>query len=178
LTKRDTAVKDIYADSATNRLTKALTKIVEIEAPIVDELASDRLAEAFGITRSTQRYKDRFAEILRHAIDEGTLRSDGTTLWRPDQAPDAYTLLRIADDDAASQREIDHLPQVELRNACALVLAEQFGLPREDLVREAAKRFGFNRTTQRIADRFNQAIDRLIASGQAKEADGRVTPTA
>lgn len=177
LTQRDTAVKDLYTTSANDRLVKALAKIVEHESPIMNDLAMQRLAEGFDVARTTQRFRERFDEVLSHAIDQGLIKRESDVLWHPSQAPTTFTTLRIADDDEASQRDIEDIPLIELVNACTYVLEQQFGLPREDLIREAGKLFGITRATTRVSEQIDEAIQVLIDRGAAQQNDGRITPT-
>lgn len=176
LTKRDTAVKDLYAVSATDRLTKALSKIVEQESPITMDLALRRLAEGFDVTRSTQRFRERFEEILRIAMGQTLISREADVLWVPSQNPAACNTLRVASDTEASQRDIEDIPLIELVNACTHILKQQFGLPREDLIREASKLFGISRATARVSEQVDQAVQVLIDRGEVKENDGRITP--
>ncbi len=176
LTKRDTDVKDVYADSAEDRLIKALVKIIDQESPIVQDLAMRRLAEGFGVTRTTQRFRDRFDAMLDAANKAGLIDQVADVLWHPGLDPGSYSAVRTSGPDEAAQRDIDDIPLVERVNACAHVLKVQFGLPREELIREAGKLLGITRATARVADQLDQAVQALIDRGQAREQDGRITP--
>ncbi|MEO0474502.1 MAG: DUF3320 domain-containing protein [Planctomycetota bacterium] len=176
LTKRDTDIKDVYAPSADDRLVKTLAKIVEQESPIVEDLAMRRFAEGFRITRTTQRFRERFDEVLAMAVGNGTINKQGEVLWSPSQDPASFTAVRIDGDHEDTQRDIEDIPLIEQVNACAYVLRQQFGLPREDLIREAGKLFGITRTTARVSEQLGQAAQVLIDRGEAQESDGRITP--
>jgi very-short-patch-repair endonuclease len=175
LTQRDTGVKDLYASSADERMVKALAKIVEQEAPIVTELAMRRLAEGFDVTRATQRFRERFEAVLEQAIAQNLAMRDADVLWHSSQNPATYVEVRVGSDRENTQRDIDDIPLVELVNACIHVLEHQFGLPREELIREAGKLLGFSRTTARLSERIDDAVQVLLDRGQAQESDGRVT---
>ncbi|MFK7790895.1 MAG: DUF3320 domain-containing protein, partial [Phycisphaeraceae bacterium] len=176
LTRRETMVKDLYAESAKDRLIKVLAKIVEQESPIMQELTMRRLAEGFGVTRATQRFRERFYETRDAAMDQGLIKQLGEVLWQADQDPATYQTLRVAGDQDDAQRDIEDIPLVELVNSCAHVLKMQFGLPREDLIREAGKLLGITRATARVADQLDEAVQVLIDRGEAKESEDRITP--
>ncbi|MBX2850182.1 MAG: DUF3320 domain-containing protein [Phycisphaeraceae bacterium] len=178
LTKRDTDIKDIYASSADDRLTKTLAKIVEQESPIVEDLAMRRLAEGFDVSRATQRFRDRFDVVLMQAAEQGLITRQAEVLWHPTQDATSFKAVRIDGDSQASQRDIEDIPLIEQVNACAHILSEQFGLPREDLIREAGKLFGITRATARVSEELDQAVQVLIDRGEAVDQDGRVTPQA
>ena len=178
LTKRDTDIKEIYAPSADERMTKTLAKIVEHESPIVVDLAMRRLAEGFDVSRATQRFRDRFEAILTMASEQGLITRQAEVLWHPTQDAGSFKAVRIDGQSESSQRDIEDIPLVEQVNACAHVLAEQFGLPREDLIREAGKLFGITRATARVSEQLDQAVQVLIDRGEAIEQDGRIKPLA
>jgi very-short-patch-repair endonuclease len=177
LTKRDTAVKDLYTASADDRLAKALTKIVAQESPVTEALAMHRFAEAFGVTRATQRYRDRFEAVRDAAVRTGAIRLEGDVLWRIDHEPATFKQVRVAAaDQPASERDLEDIPLIELVNACEHVLSLQFGLPHEDLIREAGKLFGIDRATARVVEVLDDAVQVLIDRGDAASNDGRITP--
>lgn len=176
LTQRDTSVKDVYASSADDRLIKTLTKIVEQEAPIAEDLAMRRLAEGFGVTRATQRFRERFDAVVALALSTDSIKCDAGVLWQPTQDPASYGTFRAAGEDEDTQRDLEDIPLVEQVNACAHVLRQQFGLPREDLIREAGRLLGITRATARVVEQLDQAVQALIDRGNANETDGRVTP--
>ena len=176
LTQRDTGIKDIYARSADERLINTLAKIIEHEAPIMTELALRRLAEGFGVTRATQRFRERFEEILSNTIGQNLALRQADVLWHPSQEPGTYRTLRTGSDRDNTQRDIEDIPLIERVNACVHVLDNQFGLPREDLIREAGKLMGFSRATARVSERIDQAVQVLLDRGEAQDTDGRVVP--
>lgn len=176
LTRRETSIKDVYAETANDRLINALSKIVAQESPMMQSLAMRRLADAFGVMRATQRFRERFFELRDAALAQGVIQQTGDVLWQADQDPAAYQSLRIVGDDEDAQRDIEEIPLIELVNACAHVLKVQFGLPREDLIREAGKLLGIARATSRVVDQLDEAVQVLIDRGGASESEGRIIP--
>lgn len=59
-------------------------------------------------------------------------------------------------------------------NATAFVLRGQVSMPAEDLMRETAKLFGFQRTGASIQARISEAIERLVEDGQIRRESDRL----
>lgn len=167
---------DVYDPTAKVELIKALVRIVEIESPLTEELAVRRLAGACGVQRVTERFRKRFKEVRTAATRAGSIRTQGEVLWKSDQGPAGFRSFRAPGETEAARRGIEDVPIVEIANVAAVVLREQFGLPREDLVREVARELGARRTTARMSERIGQAIDQLIAAGRADEENDKVSP--
>ena len=60
---------------------------------------------------------------------------------------------------------MDDIPSEEILIAAAEVLREQVSLPRPDLIRETAKKFGFSRRGNVIESTISYAIEKGIDRG-------------
>lgn len=165
---------DIYQSRNDALGVRALAAIVEQEGPIVPELALRRLAGWFGISRITDRYRERFEEILGLAAAARVLFARGDAFWPTGADPDRFDKVRTPGDDDESQRDIEWIPLVERAWSVRRVLGAQIALPREELARESAKLLGFSRATAKTRESMAEAIDAVLDWGNAKEADGQV----
>ncbi len=165
---------DPYDAKTKPHMVRALGTIVEVESPITYELAIRRLAEAFGQQRITERFRRRFASVQTAAASAGIIRVHGDDYWRPGHKEDGISPLRVPGRSPESVRDIDHIPMIELEYAAAYILEQQFGLPRDELVREVVKLFGFKRATARISERADEAIERLINEHRVVDESGHV----
>lgn len=165
---------DIYHERTNELAVRALAAIVSQEAPIVPELALRRLADWFGVSRITDRYRERFKEILGRAASAGMLFAKGDAFWPAGANPGGYDRVRPAGDAEDSQRDIEWIPLIERVAAVRRVLATQIALPREELERESARLLGFSRVTAKTREAMSEAIDVVIERGAAHEADDRV----
>ena len=138
------------------------------------ELALRRLADWFGVSRITDRYRDRFKEILGRAASAGMLFAKGDAFWPAGANPGGYDRVRPSGDAEDSQRDIEWIPLIERVAAVRQTLATQIALPREELERESAKLLGFARVTAKSRESMSEAIDVVIERGEAHEADDRV----
>ncbi len=161
----------VYDPASTPHLITALGRIVAIESPVTKSLAMRRLADATGMQRIREQFRDRFDAVQSAAIRAGVIFARGDDLWSPVQASAEFTQFRVPSDLPDSHRDIEDIPLVELQNAVVHVLTCQFGLLRSDLIREVARLFGSRRTTSRMSDRIGNAVDNLIARGSAQSVD-------
>ena len=69
--------------------------------------------------------------------------------------------------ESEGQREADDLPLQEVANAAHDVLRKSIRMPAEDLARETARLFGFQRMGTKVSKRMHAGISRLIEDGRA-----------
>jgi len=148
-----------------------LERLVEIEGPVLLPVAAKRLAPYWN-AKCTERFVDR----VRYALSRTTiLATDGDTaevLWPSDKRPENYTEFRTPGEDPESKRKIGEIPFVEIVNGTVSVLKGQFSMPAEDLVRETARLFGFQRAGPTIQKRIAEAIEHLIRESRVREDSG------
>ena len=58
----------------------------------------------------------------------------------------------------ASNRDIDDIPSIEIKNAIVLAMSQQLSVPVAELQKQIANMFGFGRRTSKT----DQAIDRVL----------------
>ncbi len=167
---------DIADPSEEQRLLKWLGQIVETEQPVVTEVAMRRLSAWCGKQQLRSSFRSRFAELLDRAHADSLVHMDGETLWASAATQDAFRVVRGAGAEDDTQREIDEIPGAELSLSVMYVLQEQFGLPRQDLMREACKLLGIARVTTRIAEVFEPILEDLLAQGLAADREGNIVP--
>jgi len=151
------------------RVASALQKVIQIEGPLHRDLAARRLALAWGITRSTSKVMDRFDEALGKLVAEGSAEQHGAFI-RTLPAPEV--VVRAPADGV--QREVDEIPPEELEACVLLVVDAYLGLPREALLREVARAFGFSRLGDRISATIEPVVASLIEGGALRVDDERI----
>ena len=172
---RQTYMHDDSGDSFEYWMMKGeLERLVEVEGPVLLQVAAKRLAPYWNVNKCTERFVDR----VRHALSQtSVLTTDGDVsevLWPSGITPDSYHGFRTPGDDPESKRKIGEIPLVEVINATAFVLRGQVSMPAEDLMRETAKLFGFQRTGASIQARISEAIERLVEDGQIRRESDRL----
>ncbi len=86
-----------------------------------------------------------------------------------------WRCFRVPAADDPDPRKAEEIPPVEIANAAAQVLREQFGLSVEELERETANRFGMSRLSTKVSQPMNNGIWVLQSRGGCEIEDGQVT---
>jgi hypothetical protein len=170
---RQTYMHDDPGDSFEDWMMKGeLERLVGVEGPVLLSVAAKRLAPYWNVSKCTERFVDR----VRYALSQiSVLTTDGDiseVLWPSGSMPESYDGFRTPGNDPESKRKIGEIPLVEIVNAAAFVLRGQVSMPAEDLVRETAKLFGFQRTGAAIQARISEAIERLVEDNQIRHDSG------
>ncbi|MFF1308493.1 DUF3320 domain-containing protein [Streptomyces sp. NPDC058307] len=145
--------------------------VVEVEGPVEKEVIYTRVRLAWGLGRTGQVVRDRIDRALRRLLKQGKIVHVGTAYDRPGhetefaRTPTERCARRVAEVPAAER-------QLVLRN----VVAEGPGVHREDLLREAARFFGWARLGADIRDALTGDIDTLVATGYLIEPEGGLMP--
>lgn len=145
--------------------------VVEVEGPVEKEVIYTRVRLAWGLGRAGQVVRDRIDRALRHLLQQGKIVHAGTAFDRPGhetefaRTPTERCARRVAEVPASER-------QLVLRN----VVDEGPGVQREDLLREAARFFGWARLGADIRDALTGDIDVLIAAGDLVESEGGLMP--
>lgn len=171
--RRRRSALDLESPGASAFASGALRAIVETEGPIVRDLAVRRLASWCAAPRVTERFRA-FSDEAEAACAGSVIAEQGV-LWPAGAGPKGHVPLRVPGDDPDSRREIEHIPPAEVVGAVVLVLQRQFGLPREELVREAARLMGFSRVTPRVEEAIAPAVERSVGLGLASVSGDRIS---
>jgi len=94
------------------------------------------------------------------------------TYWRKKQVPDEYYEYRISRSEE-NKRDAKDIPVIEMANAIRTILEEQIGLPKEELIREVAKRLGYARSGTIVISSINSGIDYGISRDMFKMSDNQ-----
>ncbi|MQS35269.1 DUF3320 domain-containing protein [Streptomyces katsurahamanus] len=160
---QDPDARDVVAD--------VVLCVVEVEGPVEKEVVYTRVRLAWGLGRAGQVVRDRIDRALRRLLQQGKIVHVGTAYDRPGhemefaRTPTERCARRVAEVPAAER-------QLVLRN----VVDEGPGVHREDLLREAARFFGWARLGADIRDVLTGDIDALITAGDVTESEGGLMP--
>jgi hypothetical protein len=150
-----------------------INKVLLIESPISKNLLCKRILTAWGIARNGARISSYFdylfSELKINQINHGNM----TYLWKDGQHPLDDTFYRVSKNES-EKRDADDLPPEEIVNVISKILREQVSLSRADLVREAAKLFGFSKVGTNVDAAMNYSISLALKSGIAVEQNGRI----
>lgn len=161
---------DFFAATSTLRIREQIQSVLELEAPLHEEVLARRLLEAWGLTKLTPRVRTRIEEQVAELTKRGVALTRGEFLWSGARAPAGYTEFR----GAHSEREAAQLPPEEVANAAAWVLSQALSLGREDLLRETGKLFGIQRLTRTVQPVLQAGLEQLVSQGRCALAAERV----
>ncbi len=154
---------DFQLESKLPALREVILSVIETEAPIYEQLLNRRVTQTCGISRAGARIQGYLVSVYSSMGLKSTTDSGGRLYWRQDQSPEEYREIRAGGDE---RREIEQIPDCELEGAVRAILALEVGLPRDDLIREAAKLLGFSRLGSNVTGRVDDAISRLAGRGK------------
>jgi len=138
---------------------------LQLEAPISEALLIRRVLQSCGIARAGNRIQARSIAVLRNIRAKFTEHDGQKIYWNDDQDPSAYRGFR-ATGEGENKREAKDAPVQEIANAICAVLEEQIGLPKEDLIRETAKKLGYARTGPLVVTAVDRGITYATAAGR------------
>lgn len=159
------AAETFYEPKAVTQIKKQMRRIVELEGPMTESFLVRRVMEEWGFGRSGSRIRT----VLQRCLPEGlakTCQNDETVYWPKKETPEQFTQYRVPTEQKESRRKAEELPVEEIENAILEILERYLSYPREDLLREAGRRFGIGRLTESISGYMEAALDRVIEKGR------------
>ena len=141
---------------------KKIRKVIETEAPINKELVIKRVTDSFDIVRSTpklHRYLDDTVTAMTYP--KTSQGEDVQIIWSDDVKPTGYALYR-PNGTGDNNREVMDVPYAEAANAVLQILYDEASLPKEHLIKEAAKLMNY-RMGSNVSAVFTAAADLVIS---------------
>jgi hypothetical protein len=159
---------------ARSELRIMILKTVDVEGPIVDDLLARRVIGAWRMSL-TEKRRVAVQQVLKDLLGAGTLVRCGNAVATPTQPTD---VVRVPQDFyETSGREVRHVPEVELTEAVAKLVAEGRIITGEELRPRTARLFGWKRNGPAIQAALNRAVEDAIQSGRVIRADGYLEPS-
>lgn len=169
-----TPQEQFYEPEAGFAIKRQLERIITAEGPIIEGLLLKRAADEWDFSRIGPRIREIFAKHLPEALAK-TRQQGQAVYWPRELSPDDYQICRVPTEQEESRRKIDEIPLEEIQNAALGILERYISYPKEDLLREVAKKFGIGRLTGNTADHLEQALQRLFDRGAIAEENGTVS---
>src|SRR5690606_14295224 len=149
-----------------------IEEVIVTEAPISQTLLSRRVLNAWGISRLGVRLTEYLNTLYSKLYVKRTFQNGQPFIWSVDQEPMRYRKFRIPTDDK-SKRNADDLPAEEVAAAIVNILVNQVSLPKDDLVRETARLFGYSRIGGNVGQAMNTGIDYAVKNKMIAESNSR-----
>lgn len=164
-----------YEPEAFSVIVALAKNILATEAPISKRALYRKIIGAFGISRLGSRLEAVLETAMLRVEKKETVENGVVFFWLMEQDADNYQGYRV-DNSTENQiavaqqlrlnvkRSMDDVASVEIVNALMEVIKEQISLPKEDLVRETAKKFGYTRLGTIIDSSISYSIN--VAMGK------------
>jgi hypothetical protein len=146
-----------------------ISRVAEDEGPVHKDVVIERIRLRYNLGRVRGSTRERVEDTIRVAVGGGRVKSDGTFIWSRDEQ-----LNRAPRQPVDSN--IDHVPPTELKAIVLATAKVMFGIARQDLVVEAARRLGFARTGSRINEVVDAAVQDLLDERKLVESFGMLRP--
>ena len=145
-------------------LTRILNEIVKVEGPLHIELAAHRLAYALGFQRVGNRVREAVNRSIRNLLREEAIKRVNKFLW-PNKDDFNLVVRQPLFKEKESYRPIKFVSPEEIELAIKNLICAALSIPEEDIIREVARIFGFDRIGANISDRLKKIIHQMISRG-------------
>lgn len=168
------AVSDDFFDfRRENKIQNQIRQVIQIEAPICQNLLSKRILTAWGITRLGVRLNDYLTSLYSQMCLKFTRQAGTLVYWRDDQMPEIYKTFRVPMEDEY-KRNAEDLPKEEIAAAIVEILKNQISLPAEDLIKETARLFGYARLGGNVEQAMKMGIEFALAANMITQSNDRL----
>ena len=144
-------------DLSVSEIARLALEVIEAEGPIHTHEIARRIREAFGLQKTGKRILTHVKSSLKHLCRNANVVRDGEFWSAVGQNLQAVRHRRNA---ALPLRRATMIAPAEYQLALSTIIAEAVAISREELVVEAARLFGFDRTGPDL----KEAIDRQVAA--------------
>jgi hypothetical protein len=134
------------AENRPGRITDVLIKVVQDEGPIHITEATRRVASGWGMTKAGANLLRYVTEAAHRAVKRGAVEIRGDFLW-PSNMSEVIVRGPAAD---GSVRAIEMVPLEDIAEACFRCVREAFAIQMDELVTQAARLLGYNRTGTKV----------------------------
>ncbi|WP_225850615.1 DUF3320 domain-containing protein [Streptomyces sp. HPF1205] len=142
-------------------------QVIAVEGPIEEELLIARVREAWNVDKSGTLVQNSVRRALNVLQGKGTVVRNGTS-WNV--AGRTVDVARTPS-ETCNRKKVAQVPPEERQVALFGVLSESPGLHREELARETARFFGWQRLGSDIRAALEADMDALIARNAMAERD-------
>lgn len=165
LANPDEVIARLYDDE----VHRNIQEIVEKEAPISKRRLCKKIMQSFGFARMGDRLSRYMDNILSTESLKRTSAGGDTFYWEIDYPIEEYKTFRNRWD----REPLDIAPE-EAANAICKLLIEQGSLPEDELIRCAAKLFGYGSVRENVSLAMNRGLDYVLSLGRVERIDERI----
>jgi hypothetical protein len=163
---------ELHEPSARPQLQRLIREVVEVEGPVTERLALDRVRRAWGLRRAGGRVQEAFDQAVRQLVARGLVERHGDALVQPGSRLEQ---VRVPTEDEESRRGAEDVPLVELALAMRRAVEKLGGdAAVDDLTMRVARLLGWTRRGGAIQERLDAALQLASDRGDLDVHDGVV----
>jgi len=141
-----------------------------LEAPIHFEALCSRVREVYKLQRAGAHVQEIVESVLKDRSYRDHFHRRRDFVWKLD----GRKIKPRAPKAGEKPRPVEWVAIEELAAAAEWLLKVEFGIPREALIKEAARVMGYERTGTNVEDRIDKAIEFLLKEDQVRESNGQI----
>jgi len=164
---------DLPGAGIRQKLAAKIMYVMEAEAPIHKEIFYKRLAPVFSNRKVTALVKRSLDDCVSGLLAD-RITERGEFLYLISQADGHFRIRARVPADGQQPRAIEHICDEEIKDAIREIVTSALGLSTQDLIAEAARSFGYARTSSKIRERLRDVCSRMLDEGILREADGKI----
>ncbi len=161
---------ELHTSEARPELRRLLSRIVEVEGPIHEELLILRAREAWGVARSGSRIRDNMRAVLAGLTYAGLIAEGEKGVYSLVQE----VPLRARTPDPRWTRKVTHVPSAERRLALYELASECPGMSEEELLRATCDFFGWGRLGADIRFALEADVAQLFKENKLAGTSDRI----
>ncbi|MFB9864912.1 DUF3320 domain-containing protein [Rufibacter immobilis] len=172
-TIQTTSSEDFLQPWNRDKVTQQIMQVLAMESPISQNLLCKRVLAVWGISRNGSRLNAYFEDLFARLPIKKTQLGKNIILWKGEHQPESYPFFRVSELEI-QKREADDLPPEEIANGIKEILTNQISLPKNELIREASRLFGYARLGANVEMAMGTGIAYAIKKGFAIEENERL----
>lgn len=173
--KRPTHRTEDLHETPPGILTDLVVQAVTVEGPIHTEQVTTRIRDAWGLKRTGGRIEEAVSNSVDIALRLGRITRRGQFLSLPDFVPVPRDRSEVT---VIALRKAEMLPPSEIEAAIFLVVRQNFGATREQVIQAVARGLGIRNTSAQVRSTIDDVAGSVLSARKLVEVGGMLTSAA
>lgn len=173
--KRPTHRTEDLHETSPGILTDLVVQAVTVEGPIHTEQVTTRIRDAWGLKRTGGRIEEAVRNSVDIAVRLGRVTRRGQFLSLPDFVPVPRDRSEVT---VIALRKAEMLPPSEIEAAIFLVVRQNFGATREQVIQAVARGLGIRNTSAQVRSTIDDVVGSALSGRKLVEVGGMLTTAA
>lgn len=146
------------------RLVNLIKTVVEVEAPVHEQLVIKRIMESYGVSRAGNRITENIKSAIKYGNKNSYFSYSDEFLYK-DKSCEIIEI-RNRSNLAVTDKKIEYVAPEEIDRTILDVIKMSFSIDKESAISEALNILGFGRATNNISSIMHDRLDILLKSQQ------------